>query len=232
MSFFVTRLWIPVPSSCVMSTACSDAIFRTKGEERRRIRSSMDSTRPPSFTEASEGKPSAAAAAVGGGGGCGAAGAAGSGGWASAGLASGGFATAGSSGAGCAAGRGGGTGGAGFASAGCGAAGAAESAEALAEAEAEAAGCSPASPIEATTVLIATVCPSGTLISRSVPATGEGISASTLSVEISKIGSSRLTVSPTFFIHLVIVPSAMDSPICGMMTSVAIGLLFVSLTSF
>ncbi len=88
------------------------------------------------------------------------------------------------------------------------------------------------SPIEATTVLIATVCPSGTLISRRVPATGEGISASTLSVEISKIGSSRLTVSPTFFIHLVIVPSAMDSPICGMMTSVAIHLLFVSLTSF
>ena len=45
----------------------------------------------------------------------------------------------------------------------------------------------------ATTVLIATVCPSGTLISSSVPATGDGISASTLSVEISKIGSSRLT---------------------------------------
>ncbi len=79
--------------------------------------------------------------------------------------------------------------------------------------------------MRATTVLIATVWPSGTLISRSVPATGEGISASTLSVEISKIGSSRLTASPTFFIHLVMVPSAIDSPIWGMMTSVAMGLL-------
>src|ERR1700693_1847734 len=47
MSFFVTRLWMPVPSSCVMSTACSEAIFRTSGEERRRIRSSIDSTLPP-----------------------------------------------------------------------------------------------------------------------------------------------------------------------------------------
>jgi hypothetical protein len=37
-------------------------------------------------------------------------------------------------------------------------------------------------------------------------------------------------VSPTFFIHLVIVPSAMDSPICGMITSVAIALLSPSQT--
>ena len=49
---------------------------------------------------------------------------------------------------------------------------------------------------------------------------GDGISASTLSVEISKSGSSRWTLSPTFFIHLVTVPSAMDSPIWGMITSV------------
>ena len=77
----------------------------------------------------------------------------------------------------------------------------------------------------ATTVLIATVCPSGTRISSSVPSTGDGISASTLSVEISKMGSSLLTASPGFFIHLVIVPSAMDSPIWGMMTSVAMSLL-------
>jgi hypothetical protein len=57
------------------------------------------------------------------------------------------------------------------------------------------------------------------LISASTPAEGEGISASTLSVEISKIGSSRFTASPTFFIQRERVPSAMDSPICGMMTS-------------
>ena len=65
-----------------------------------------------------------------------------------------------------------------------------------------------------------TVAPSFTRISVSVPATGEGISASTLSVEISKIGSSRETVSPMFLSHLVMVPSVMDSPICGIVTSV------------
>jgi len=128
-------------------------------------------------------------------------------------------------GAGAAAGFGAGGGGAAVAVG----AGTALASEAPAE---EAAGCSPASPITATTVLIATVCPSVTRISSRVPATGEGISASTLSVEISKIGSSRLTGSPTFFIHFVMVPSAMDSPICGMMTSVAICLLPTLRASF
>jgi hypothetical protein len=51
------------------------------------------------------------------------------------------------------------------------------------------------------------------------PAAGAGISASTLSVEISKIGSSRFTGSPTFLIQRESVPSAMDSPIWGMITS-------------
>jgi hypothetical protein len=76
------------------------------------------------------------------------------------------------------------------------------------------------SPMTPTTVLIGTVAPGSTRISLSTPEAGAGISASTLSVEISKSGSSRWTRSPTFFIHLVIVPSAMDSPIWGMMTSV------------
>src|SRR6266702_8208914 len=75
-------------------------------------------------------------------------------------------------------------------------------------------------PITATMVLMVTVEPSGNLISVSTPAAGEGISASTLSVEISNSGSSRSTVSPTCFSHLVMVPSVMDSPICGMGTSV------------
>src|ERR1700684_2693835 len=66
-----------------------------------------------------------------------------------------------------------------------------------------------------------TVWPSPTLISFSTPAEGEGISASTLSVEISNSGSSRSILSPAFFSHLVIVPSKMLSPICGMMTSTA-----------
>ena len=65
----------------------------------------------------------------------------------------------------------------------------------------------------ATMVLMVTVAPSWTRISVRVPATGEGISASTLSVEISKMGSSRWTVSPMFLSHLVMVPSVMDSPI-------------------
>src|ERR1700686_692918 len=67
-----------------------------------------------------------------------------------------------------------------------------------------------------------TLLPSPTLISFSTPAGGEGISASTLSVEISKSGSSRSTLSPGFLSHLVIVPSKMLSPIWGITMSTAI----------
>src|SRR5262245_54236906 len=81
---------------------------------------------------------------------------------------------------------------------------------------------SPAAPITATTLLTATVSPSCARISETTPAAGEGISASTLSVEISNSGSSRSTVSPTFLIQRTIVPSAIDSPICGITTSVGI----------
>src|SRR5688572_19735947 len=84
-------------------------------------------------------------------------------------------------------------------------------------------GASPACPIVPTTLLTATVSPSLTVISVRTPAAGEGISASTLSVEISNSGSSRSTVSPTFFIQRTIVPSAIDSPICGINTGVGIG---------
>jgi len=55
-----------------------------------------------------------------------------------------------------------------------------------------------------TTVLMPTVFPSSTRISARVPATGEGISVSTLSVEISKRGSSRSTLSPGFFSHFIV----------------------------
>ncbi len=74
--------------------------------------------------------------------------------------------------------------------------------------------------IRATTVLMPTVLPSSTRISESVPAAGEGISVSTLSVEISNSGSSRSTCSPGFFSHLVRVPSTMLSPIWGITTSI------------
>src|SRR5438132_3311250 len=73
--------------------------------------------------------------------------------------------------------------------------------------------------ITATSVCTGTVCPSWTLISASTPALGAGISASTLSVEISNSGSSRFTSSPSFLSHLERVPSAIDSPIWGMRTS-------------
>ena len=43
---------------------------------------------------------------------------------------------------------------------------------------------------------------------------------STLSVEISNSGSSRSILSPSFFSHLVSVPSTMLSPIWGITTSV------------
>src|SRR5258708_7610192 len=59
-------------------------------------------------------------------------------------------------------------------------------------------------------------------MSCKIPAAGAGISASTLSVEISNRGSSRCTLSPGFLSHLVIVPSKIDSPICGMTISVGI----------
>src|SRR5258707_14577429 len=94
-------------------------------------------------------------------------------------------------------------------------------------AAAGAAAAAPAPSIVATTVLMGTVCPSFTLMSFNTPAVGEGISASTLSVEISNSGSSRSTLSPGFLSHLVIVPSKMLSPIWGITMSTAmIALLF------
>src|SRR4029453_13177437 len=51
-------------------------------------------------------------------------------------------------------------------------------------------GFSPFAPMVATTEFTGTVSPSLTLMSRRIPAPGDGISASTLSVEISNSGSS------------------------------------------
>ena len=53
------------------------------------------------------------------------------------------------------------------------------------------------------------------------PATGEGISVSTLSVDTSSKGSSTSTLSPTFFSHWVMVPSVTDSPNSGISTDCA-----------
>ena len=82
---------------------------------------------------------------------------------------------------------------------------------------------SPASPITARLVPTATVSPSATSISSITPATGEGISVSTLSVEISTRTSSTPIVSPTCLAHDKIVPSVTVSPSWGIATLVAMG---------
>ena len=74
------------------------------------------------------------------------------------------------------------------------------------------------SPTTARSAPTGTVSSSSTRISCSVPATGDGISVSTLSVETSSSGSSTATVSPTFFSQRVTVPSVTDSPRAGMVT--------------
>jgi hypothetical protein len=51
-----------------------------------------------------------------------------------------------------------------------------------------------------------------------IPAMGEGISVSTLSVETSSSGSSTSTRSPTFFNQRVTVPSVTLSPSAGRLT--------------
>ena len=77
------------------------------------------------------------------------------------------------------------------------------------------------SPMRAMTAPTSTVSSSSARISTRVPATGDGISVSTLSVETSRSGSSTSTVSPTDFSHWVMVPSVTDSPSSGIATSVA-----------
>ncbi|CAB4930079.1 unannotated protein [freshwater metagenome] len=65
-----------------------------------------------------------------------------------------------------------------------------------------------------------TVVSTGTSIAKRTPATGDGISVSTLSVETSKSASSIATVSPTFLSQRVTVPSETDSPNAGIATTV------------
>ena len=84
---------------------------------------------------------------------------------------------------------------------------------------------SPSSPTTHSSAPTSTVSSSSALISSSVPATGEGISVSTLSVETSSKGSSTSTVSPTCLSHRVMVPSVTDSPSSGSFTGVDIGFL-------
>ena len=83
-------------------------------------------------------------------------------------------------------------------------------------------GAEPAGPITASFVPTSTVSPSWTRICSTTPEPGLGTSVSTLSVEISSSDSSAAISSPSFFSHLVIVPSDTETPICGMTTSIAV----------
>ena len=76
--------------------------------------------------------------------------------------------------------------------------------------------------IRASTSPTGTVTPTSTRISVTRPATGEGISVSILSVEISQIVSSRSIQSPGFFFQSAMVPSATETPICGIVTSTTV----------
>src|SRR4051812_44763945 len=76
--------------------------------------------------------------------------------------------------------------------------------------------------IVASTVPTSTVAPTSTEMDVTRPVAGDGTSVSTLSVEISTIGSSDSTQSPTRFFHSTTVPSATDTPIWGIVTSTAV----------
>src|SRR3954470_13245050 len=78
--------------------------------------------------------------------------------------------------------------------------------------------------IVASSVPTSTVAPTSTSIDVTRPVAGDGTSVSTLSVEISTIGSSASTQSPTRFFHSTTVPSATETPICGIVTSTPCGL--------
>src|SRR3954447_5361742 len=74
------------------------------------------------------------------------------------------------------------------------------------------------------------VSPSAAWIFTTVPAVGDGTSASTLSVEISTRTSSRATSSPSCLCHSRTVPSVTDSPIAGMVTCTVVFTAIESLT--
>src|SRR5579884_1666535 len=80
----------------------------------------------------------------------------------------------------------------------------------------------PTSSISAISVPTGTVASSGTRMRTTLPVTGEGYSAVTLSVMISTSASSFLTVSPTCLSQRPTVPSETDSPSRGMVIFVGI----------
>jgi hypothetical protein len=86
--------------------------------------------------------------------------------------------------------------------------------------------------------MIANSAPTGTVASTATtilaitPATGEGISVSTLSVETSRRGSSIAMVSPSDLSQRVTVPSVTLSPSAGIVTENVISSPIVPISSF
>src|SRR5215211_166243 len=80
---------------------------------------------------------------------------------------------------------------------------------------------SPSCSMMASSAPTSTVSSACTLMVLRTPATGDGTSASTLSVDTSNSGSSASTRSPSCLIHRVMVPSVIDSPSSGILTGVA-----------
>ena len=81
-------------------------------------------------------------------------------------------------------------------------------------------GAAPLVPINPRRAPTGTVVSTATSIANRVPATGEGISVSTLSVETSSNASSTATESPIFFSQRVTVPSLTLSPNAGIVITV------------
>ena len=113
---------------------------------------------------------------------------------------------------------------AGAAAAAAGAAGAGAAAPAAGAAPIRAETSSPASPITATGSRHLAVPPSATAIFSSVPEAEASMVFVSLSVSTSKRGSPSLTASPSFFSHLLTVPSVMVRPSLGITITLAIEL--------
>src|SRR4029078_4383280 len=79
--------------------------------------------------------------------------------------------------------------------------------------------------IRAITVPTSTVSPTPTMISATRPLAGDSTSVSILSVEIAAMISSASIQSPTCFFHSTTVPSATDTPIWGIVTSIRVSIL-------
>ena len=81
-------------------------------------------------------------------------------------------------------------------------------------------GAAPVTPMSPRRAPTATVVSTGTSIASNMPATGDGISVSTLSVDTSSKASSTAIESPTFLSQRVTVPSLTLSPKAGIVITV------------